>query len=67
MKKQMAQLSILVVVGLAFSYIVRGQQGRPASELVRQFEAEKVFWSQFEVPIDAAAASTSCEKVLSRS
>lgn len=42
---------------LLLPHIIYGQQRPPVSELLRQFEAERVFWRQFEVAKAIVAAN----------
>ena len=52
-----ARLGVLVALLLPSAHVIRGQQSPSVSELLRQFEAEKVFTSQFEVAKAIAAAN----------
>jgi HEAT repeat protein len=49
LKPTVARLGVLVFLLLPASGVIHGQQPSPASDLLRQFETEKVFWRQFEV------------------
>jgi hypothetical protein len=50
------QLGILAVLLVPSPHVILGQQHLSVSELVRQFEGEKVFTSQFEVARAIVAA-----------
>jgi len=52
-----ARLGVPVVLLLAPSHLIRGQQGPPAAELLRQFESETLFTRQFEVAKAIVAAN----------
>ena len=49
LKATVSRLGILVVLLLPSPHVIHGQQRPPVSELLRQFEGERVFWRQFEV------------------
>lgn len=51
------RLGILAILVLPSPQVVHGQQGPPVSELLRQFEGERVFWRQFEVAKSIVAAN----------
>jgi HEAT repeat protein len=52
-----ARLGILVVLILPSPHVIHGQQRPSVSELLRQFEDERVFWRQFEVAKAIVAAN----------
>ncbi len=56
LKVIVAWLGILVVLLLPSSNVIHGQQRPSVSELLRQFEGERVFWRQFEVAKAIVAA-----------
>jgi HEAT repeat protein len=49
LKGIVARLGILVALLLPSPHVIHGQQRPSISELLRQFEGERVFWRQFEV------------------
>lgn len=57
LKAIVTRLSILVVLLLPQPHVVQGQQRPSVSELLRQFEGERVFWRQFEVAKAIVAAN----------
>jgi HEAT repeat protein len=57
LKGRVTRLGILLVLLLPPASTMHGQQRPSVSELLRQFEGEKVFWSQFEVAQEIAAAN----------
>ena len=57
LKAIVTRLGILVVLILPPPHVVHGQQRPSVSELLRQFEAERVFWRQFEVAKAIVAAN----------
>ena len=52
-----ARLGMLVLLILPSPHVIRGQQRPSVSELLRQFEGERVFWRQFEVAKAIVAAN----------
>jgi HEAT repeat protein len=44
-----AGVVLLALISLATPSLTRGQQGKPAAELLEQFKTNRVFWQQFEV------------------
>ena len=52
-----ARLGVVVVLLLPSPHIIHGQQRPPVSELLHQFEGERVFWRQFDVAQAIVAAS----------
>lgn len=57
LKAIVTRLSILVVLVLPQPHAVQGQQRPSVSELLRQFEGERVFWRKFEVAKAIVAAN----------
>jgi HEAT repeat protein len=51
-----AQLGVVALL-LSSPRVALGQQDRPVSELLRQFESEKYFWRQFDVAKSLASAN----------
>ena len=49
LKATVARLGVVAVLLLPSPHIIQGQQHPSVSELLRQFEGERVFWRQFEV------------------
>jgi HEAT repeat protein len=52
-----SRLSVLAILLFSSSFVIRAQQAPSVSELIRQFEGEKVFWRQFEVAKAIVAAN----------
>jgi hypothetical protein len=57
LKAIVAQLGILAVLVLPSPHVIHGQQHPSVSELLRQFEDERVFWRQCEVAKGIVAAN----------
>src|ERR1700689_1785498 len=57
LKGIIARLGILVVLLLPSPHGIHGQQRPSVSELLRQFEGERVFWRQFDVARAIVAAN----------
>jgi HEAT repeat protein len=57
LKGIVARLGILVFLLLPSPHVIHGQQRPSVSELLRQFEGERVFWRQFEVAKAIVAAN----------
>lgn len=57
LKPAVARLGIFAALLSASPHAIHGQQRPSVSELLRQFESEKVFWRQFEVAKAIAAAN----------
>ncbi|HTA42129.1 MAG TPA: HEAT repeat domain-containing protein [Bryobacteraceae bacterium] len=64
LKVTIARLGVLVVLLLPSAHVIRGQQSPSVSELLRQFEGERIFWRQFELAKAIVAANET--SVLSR-
>jgi HEAT repeat protein len=57
LKAIVARFGILAVLVLPSPHVIHGQQHPSVSELLRQFEGERVFWRQFEVAKAIVAAN----------